>query len=196
MKSATANAVLLSALLCLFGACDRSSNAVSGTIEVDEAHVAPRAPGRVQKIFAREGQSLKAGDPIVELDAAELPAQRDLARAQVDAATRDAEAQMAQLEFLRSEAQRQQDRALSRGCMRARQHHPDPLLHCLKPGYHSAGRTFARILAESSNPDRHVACALLHSRSGFERKLARRFESEAAAPQQISAAGWRHTNVC
>lgn len=109
MRSATANAVLWSALLCLVGGCQRPRHAVSGTIEVDEAHVAPRSPGRVQKIFAREGQSLKLGDPIVELDAAELPTQRDLAKAQVDAATRDAEAQMAQLEFLRSEAQRQQD---------------------------------------------------------------------------------------
>jgi len=95
--------------LFILGGCTQSGRAVSGTIEVDEAHVAPRAPGRVQKIFAREGQSLKLGDPIVELDAAELPTQRDLSQAQVDAASRDAEAQMAQLEFLRAEAQRQQE---------------------------------------------------------------------------------------
>ncbi len=89
--------------------CQHSNNAVSGTIEVDEAHVAPRAAGRVQKIFAREGQLLKGGEPIVELDAAELPAQRDLAVAQVDAAQHDAEAQMAQLEFLHADAKRQQE---------------------------------------------------------------------------------------
>jgi HlyD family secretion protein len=88
--------------------CSHSDKTVSGTIEVDEAHVAPRAGGRVQKVFAREGQTLKTGDPIVELDAAELPAQRDLAKAQVDAAERDAEAQAAQLEFLRADAVRQQ----------------------------------------------------------------------------------------
>jgi HlyD family secretion protein len=101
-------ALLLLSALALAG-CQHSSNTVSGTIEVDEAHVAPRAAGRVQKIFAREGQTLKAGDPIVELDAAELPAQRDLAAAQVNAAQRDAEAQMAQLEFLRADAKRQQE---------------------------------------------------------------------------------------
>jgi len=101
-------AVCLISALALIG-CGRSDNTVSGTIEVDEAHVAPRAAGRVQKIFAREGQTLKAGDPIVELDAAELPAQRDLAAAQVNAAQHDAEAQMAQLEFLRSDAKRQQE---------------------------------------------------------------------------------------
>lgn len=102
-------AIVVAMLLCTVAGCQRPGNAVSGTIEVDEAHVGPRSPGRVAKIFAREGESLKAGDPIVELDAAELPAQRDLARAQVDAAIRDAEAQRAQLEFLRSEALRQQD---------------------------------------------------------------------------------------
>ncbi len=103
------NAALLACSALVLGGCQHSDNAVSGTIEVDEAHVAPRAAGRVQKIFAREGQALKAGDPIVELDAAELPAQRDLAAAQVNAAQHDAEAQMAQLDFLRADAKRQQE---------------------------------------------------------------------------------------
>lgn len=65
--------------------------------------------GRVLKIFHREGDRLKEGEPIVELDAAELPAQRNLAQAQVDAAMRDAEAQAAQLQFLRADAKRQQE---------------------------------------------------------------------------------------
>ncbi|PYI74468.1 MAG: hypothetical protein DMF04_12885 [Verrucomicrobia bacterium] len=100
-------APLIFVVLIVVG-CSHSTETVSGTIEVDEAHVAPRAGGRVQKVFAREGQTLKTGDPIVELDAAELPAQRDLAKAQVDAAERDTEAQAAQLEFLRADAVRQQ----------------------------------------------------------------------------------------
>ncbi|MEP7071647.1 MAG: efflux RND transporter periplasmic adaptor subunit, partial [Verrucomicrobiota bacterium] len=101
-----AGALVLSAAMA---GCHRPNGAVSGTIEVDEVHVASRAAGRVLKIFAREGQVLKANDPIVELDAAELPAQRDLAQAQVDAAQRDTEAQMSQLDFLRSDARRQQN---------------------------------------------------------------------------------------
>ncbi len=76
---------------------------------MDEVHVASRMAGRVENIFAHEGDSLKAGDPIVQLDAAELPAQRDLAQAQVDAASRDVESQQAQLQFLRADAKRQQD---------------------------------------------------------------------------------------
>lgn len=90
-------------------ACQRRDNSVSGTIEVDEVHVASRMAGRVENIFAHEGDTLKAGDPIVQLDAAELPAQRNLAQAQVDAASRDVESQQAQLQFLRAEAKRQQD---------------------------------------------------------------------------------------
>ncbi len=100
---------LFLSLFLFVSACQHKSEGVSGTIEVDEVHVAPRMGGRVEKIFAREGQSLKEGDPIVQLDAAELPAQRDLAQAQVDAASRDVESQEASLLFLKADAKRQQD---------------------------------------------------------------------------------------
>jgi HlyD family secretion protein len=96
-------------LLLLFAGCSDRKNAVSGTIEVDEVHVGPRAPGRVEKIFAWEGDRLRAGQPIVELDAAELKARRDLAAAQIESAIRDADSQQAQLDFLRDDARRQQD---------------------------------------------------------------------------------------
>jgi len=99
---------LLAVSICLLG-CNHRTNAVSGTIEVDEVHVGPRAAGRVEKIFAQEGDRLRAGQPIVELDAAELKARRDLAAAQIESAIRDADSQEAQLEFLRDDAKRQQD---------------------------------------------------------------------------------------
>jgi HlyD family secretion protein len=102
----TAAAVALSVFL---SGCGDRKNAVSGTIEVDEAHVGPRMAGRVEKIFAQEGDRLHAGQPIVELDAAELKARRDLAVAQIDSAIHDAESQAALLEFLRDDAKRQQD---------------------------------------------------------------------------------------
>ncbi|MEP6936878.1 MAG: efflux RND transporter periplasmic adaptor subunit [Chthoniobacterales bacterium] len=99
---------------CALGGCQRQTNAVSGTIEVDEVHVAPRFGGRVEKIFANEGQTLKPGDLIAQMDAAELKAQRDLASAAIHSAEGDAEAQSAQLEFLRADARRQQDLLKSR----------------------------------------------------------------------------------
>jgi HlyD family secretion protein len=99
----------LAAILLMASACGRRGNAVSGTIEVDEAHVGPRSGGRVEKIFAWEGDRLHEGQVIVQLDASELRARRDLAAAQIDTAIHDADAQEAQLQFLRDDARRQQD---------------------------------------------------------------------------------------
>jgi HlyD family secretion protein len=96
-------------LFLLLAGCGNRSKSVSGTIEVDEVHVGPRSGGRVEKIFAWEGDRLRAGQPIVELDASELRARRDFAAAQIDTAIHDADAQQAQLEFLRDDARRQQD---------------------------------------------------------------------------------------
>ena len=104
-----AHAALLLALAMLSSACERRSESVSGTIEVDEVHVGPRTAGRVEKIFAQEGDSLKAGQTIVQLEAYEVRARRDLAAAQIDTALRDTESQAAQLDFLRDDARRQQD---------------------------------------------------------------------------------------
>jgi HlyD family secretion protein len=95
--------------LTLFTGCNRQSDTVSGTIEVDEVHVASRTGGRVEKIFAWEGDTLKAGAVIVQLEASEMKARRELAAAQINTAQHDVEAQSAQLEFLRAEARRQQD---------------------------------------------------------------------------------------
>lgn len=102
------------ALLFVEAGCRRPNNAVSGTIEVDEVHVAPRSGGRVEKIFAQEGDRVKAGAVLVQLEAFELKARRDLAAAQINTAQHDVEAQSAQLEFLRSDAQRQQELFKSR----------------------------------------------------------------------------------
>jgi len=89
--------------------CGNRGNAVSGTIEVDEAHVGPRMSGRVEKILAWEGNRLHEGQLIVQLDASELHARRDLASAQINTAIHDADAQEAQLQFLRDDARRQQE---------------------------------------------------------------------------------------
>jgi HlyD family secretion protein len=101
--------VALLALSLFLTSCGNRSKAVSGTIEVDEVHVGPRSGGRVEKIFAWEGDRLRAGQPIVQLEATELLARRDLAEAQINTAIHDADAQEAQLQFLRDDARRQQD---------------------------------------------------------------------------------------
>jgi len=96
-------------LVLFLAGCGDRKNAVSGTIEVDEAHVGPRMAGRVEKIFAQEGDRLHEGQLIAQLEASELRARKDLAAAQIDTAIHDADAQAAQLEFLRADAARQAD---------------------------------------------------------------------------------------
>src|SRR5204863_1960857 len=99
----------LFALSIFVSGCGHRNRSVSGTIEVDEVHVGPRSGGRVEKIFAWEGDTLRTGQPIVELDASELHARRDLAEAQINTAIHDADSQEAQLEFLRDDGRRQKD---------------------------------------------------------------------------------------
>ena len=108
------SAEMLCAFLALassifLSSCGTRKNAVSGTIEVDEAHVGPRSSGRVEKIFVQEGDRLHQGQIIAQLEASELRARHDLAGAQINTAIHDADAQAAQLEFLRADAKRQQD---------------------------------------------------------------------------------------
>jgi len=91
---------------------------VSGTVEVDEVHVASRYGGRVEKIDAQEGDTLTNGQIIAELDAAELRANRDYTAAlleelvngprpaEIDAAKHDWDSLNAQLEFANAEARR------------------------------------------------------------------------------------------
>jgi len=98
-----------------------ATSGVSGTIETDEARVASRYGGRVIKLGAQEGDTLQPGQVIVELDAAELRARRDLAAAtlaELEAGPRkeeiattmaDWEALGAQLDFARLERKRIDD---------------------------------------------------------------------------------------
>ena len=111
------------ALLLLTAGCEPAQNAdsVSGTIETDEARVASRYGGRVEKVLTQEGDALSGGQVIVELEAAELRARRELLAAQlaeaeagprkeeIAAAKAEWEAQIAQLELARIERKRAQE---------------------------------------------------------------------------------------
>jgi HlyD family secretion protein len=113
----------IAALTLTFAGCKpgQNSNTVSGTIETDEARVASRYGGRVERIFAQEGDTLTNGQVIVELDAAELRARHDLLTAQlaeaeagprkeeIAAAKAEWEAQVTQLELARADWKRTED---------------------------------------------------------------------------------------
>jgi HlyD family secretion protein len=97
---------------------EASRRSVSGTIETDEARIASRYGGRVQRIAADEGDHLNPGQVLVELDAAELGAKREQAAAQlaeweagprkeeIDTARHEWEAVLAELENARTDAKR------------------------------------------------------------------------------------------
>lgn len=72
-------------------------------------HVAPRSGGRVVELFAQEGDTLHAGQPLARLVAPEMKARRELAQAQIDTALQDAKAFEARLEFMRADARRQEE---------------------------------------------------------------------------------------
>jgi len=111
------------ALVLVAGGCKpgQDSDSVSGTIETDETRVASRYGGRVEKVFAQEGDALDGGQMIVELDAAELNARRDLIAAQlaeaeagprkeeIAAAKAEWEAQVTQLELAKADWKRTDD---------------------------------------------------------------------------------------
>ena len=108
-------AVLVLGISCT---SNQKPTSVSGTIETDEVRVASRYGGRVEKLLVQEGDTLKAGQPIAELDAAELHARRDQAAAQlaefeagarkeeIAAAKHDWEAMAADLEKARVDLRR------------------------------------------------------------------------------------------
>jgi len=65
----------------------------SGTVEAEQVNIGPEVAGRVVKVFADEGQAVKAGDVLLHLDDALLLAQR----VQAEAAVNTARAQREQL---------------------------------------------------------------------------------------------------
>jgi multidrug resistance efflux pump len=113
--------LLLLAFLASSCSKTNSPRSVSGTIETDEARVASRYGGRVEKVLANEGDVLKEGQVIVELDAAELRARRDQIAAQlaelragarkeeIEAAKHDWEAVAAEADQATSDAKRAEE---------------------------------------------------------------------------------------
>jgi HlyD family secretion protein len=107
---------LLALLLCaVLSACNRETGTltVSGRIEVDDARIGSKIGGRVAKVCVDEGESVKAGDPVVLLEDQELTAQLNQAK------SAQAQAQ-AQLDLMLA-GTRQEDIERAEATVRARQ---------------------------------------------------------------------------
>jgi HlyD family secretion protein len=61
---------------------------VSGRVEGDETNLAPRIAGRIVEVAVREGETVKAGDPLVTLSGKQTLASREEANARVEVAER------------------------------------------------------------------------------------------------------------
>ncbi len=89
-------APLVLAVLLSLAACGRGNAppALAGTVEVNEASLAPSVPARVVRLAADEGQAVRAGDTVAVLTQATLPA----TRAEQEARLAAARATLAELE--------------------------------------------------------------------------------------------------
>ena len=92
----------------------KGSIVISGVVEADDIHVGSKIGGRVLKVVAREGQTVKAGEVLVLLEPRDL----DASLAEAQAAMRQAQAKLALLaagyreeEIEQAEAAMKQSRA-------------------------------------------------------------------------------------
>ena len=69
-----------------FYSTDRTSDTVLiGIVDANQVIVSSKIMGRVEKLYVDEGSKVKAGDLIVEIDSAELVAQKNAAQATINA---------------------------------------------------------------------------------------------------------------
>ena len=71
----------------------------SGFIEATQVNIAPELAGKVTEVLVAEGQSVRAGDPLLRLDPSLLTAQRAVASAAVDSANAALETAQTQRKF-------------------------------------------------------------------------------------------------
>lgn len=81
---------------------NNTSLSASGTIEATQVHISPEIGGRVTAVKVKEGDQVKAGDVLVELDSSVLSAQRAQAAAALSAAKASAAAAQANLDLLKA----------------------------------------------------------------------------------------------
>ena len=165
IRIAVVMVVVIAAALWLLSRRQMGTRAVSGTVEVDEVHVASRYGGRVEKIHAQEGDVLTNQQTLIDLDAAELRARRDYTAAvleefehgprpaEIDAARHDWESLAAQLEFAKAEAVRAEDLFAKKVNSASDLEDATSRAHTLEQSTDAAKRRYD-LLAEGTRPER------------------------------------------
>ena len=156
---------VVAAALWLLSQHQMETRSVSGTVEVDEVHVASRYGGRVVTIHAQEGDALTNQQDLIDLDAAELQARRDHDAAvleelehgprpaEIDAAKHDWESLAAQLEFARAEAKRAEELFAQKVNAPTDLENATSRAHTLQQSTDAAKRRYD-LLAEGTRPER------------------------------------------
>jgi len=89
---AAGGVILIAAIWIVYAlVARRAKYEYSGTIETREIQTGSKIGGRVTDVFVEEGQTVKAGTPLVRFECNELKAQRAQAAAQVEQAQADLE---------------------------------------------------------------------------------------------------------
>src|SRR5512146_1049861 len=104
-------------VLSTVGCANAKSTALqaSGQIEAKEIAIAPELSGRVVEVSVNEGDSVKAGDPVLRLDDSLLAAQRTVAVSQLDSAKAGVQAAQNALASAKSQYQIVLEAALAQG---------------------------------------------------------------------------------
>ena len=101
---AVASVVGISFLVVLFNSLalandDETPNLLYGTISAQDISINSKIPGRIGKLYVAEGQTVKAGDPLVEITSGELEAKKAQLLAQISQAEAGVEASKASVEM-------------------------------------------------------------------------------------------------
>lgn len=97
--------LLLGVVLLVYYAQDKAKNGkmyYSGTIEATQSNLAFQVAGRVGTVMKDEGQTVKAGEILAELDTSELKARYDQAESGLNRAMKTTEQLQAQLDIYRT----------------------------------------------------------------------------------------------
>lgn len=160
----------------------------SGTIEATQVAIASKIPGRIARLHAREGETVRAGAPLVTIEGRELSAQVDQARAGVDGArarVAQAEAALA-LQRRQVEAQIAQAQAAAEGARTRQRQAAETRTLVASQTALQVRQAEAALAAAAQNSK--VAAANLERATQDLRRIEELYRDGAASGQQLDTA--------
>ena len=66
--------IVLTAIIFWASGINEDENYIIGIVEIDQVDVASKIPGRIEEMFAKEGDKVKKGDVLARLESKEIDA--------------------------------------------------------------------------------------------------------------------------